>query len=111
MSEQSPPPVIKGMSAQTPEGDVTGGVIPYKNLPALFGYYLGVFSLIPCLGLPLGIAAIICGIIGHSKASKQPHLHGTAHAWVAIILGSMTTLLWIGSIVWMFLWMANPSKF
>ncbi|TWT38420.1 hypothetical protein Enr8_01120 [Blastopirellula retiformator] len=25
----------------TPEGDATGGIIPYKNLPALIGYYLG----------------------------------------------------------------------
>ena len=29
------------------EGDATGGVIPYKNVPALVAYYLGVFSLIP----------------------------------------------------------------
>lgn len=30
------------------EGDSTGGVIPYKNMPALIAYYCGVFSILPC---------------------------------------------------------------
>jgi hypothetical protein len=71
-------------------------VVPYKNAPALIGYYLGVFSLIPCLGLPLGIAAIPLGIVGLKKRKQHPEIHGAAHAWVAIILGSITTLLWGG---------------
>ena len=37
----SPPPA--------PQGDATRGVIPYKNVPALIGYYCGVFAIIPCL--------------------------------------------------------------
>ena len=30
-------------------------VVPYKNPKALIAYYCAIFSLIPCLGLPLGI--------------------------------------------------------
>ena len=41
--EHSPP----SLSAENREaGDATGGVIPYKNLPALLAYYLGMFSLV-----------------------------------------------------------------
>ena len=36
------------------EGDSTGGIIPYKNGPALAAYYCGVFAVIPCF--PIGLA-------------------------------------------------------
>ena len=35
-------------------------MIPYKNVPALIAYYLGIFSFIPLFGL----AAFILGIMG-----------------------------------------------
>jgi hypothetical protein len=69
-------------------------VIPYKNPPALIGYYLGVFSLIPCVGFLLGIPALILGIIGLKKANAAPGSKGKAHAWTAISLGSIAILLW-----------------
>ena len=81
------------------EGDATGGLIPYKNSPALIGYYLAVFSLIPCLGMPLGIAAVVCGVLGLKKRRENPAVKGTAHAWVGIVLGGLTTLVWGGSII------------
>ena len=40
---------------QTAQQDVVSTMIPYHNVPALVAYYLGIFSLIPCLGLPMGI--------------------------------------------------------
>ena len=75
-----------------PEGDATGGVIPYKNVPALVSYYLGVFSLIPCLALLLGPAAFICGIVGLRRYKAHPQVKGVAHSWVGIVLGSLTFL-------------------
>jgi hypothetical protein len=69
------------------EGDVTGGVIPYKNGRALASYYCGVFSLIPCVGMVLGPIAIILGFLGFSYANKHPKASGKAHAVVGIILG------------------------
>jgi len=77
----------------SPEPPVSG-LIPYKNPPALIGYYLGVFAMIPCIGLVFGIPALICGIIGLKKAKQSPVSKGKGHAWTAIILGSLAILLW-----------------
>ena len=82
-----------------PRGDSTGGIIPYKNAPALIAYYLAVFSLIPCFGLPLGIAAIVLGIMGLKHRKANPEVSGTAHAWIGIVLGALSTLLWSGVIL------------
>ena len=69
------------------ESDATGGVIPYKNKCALIGYYMGIASLIPCIGPFFGIAAAILGIIGLINKSKNPAIRGSVHAIVAIVLG------------------------
>ena len=79
-----PPPPIP----QT--GDATGGLIPYKNPPALVGYYLGIFGLIPAIGILLAIPAFILGILGLKKRKQNPVLKGAAHAWIAIILGAIS---------------------
>lgn len=81
-----------------PAPDAVASIIPYKNGAALTAYYLAVFSLVPCLGLVVGIPAIILGIIGLKKYRQNPAVKGTAHAWIGIILGSITTLLWLGGI-------------
>jgi hypothetical protein len=66
-----------------------GGLIPYKNAQALWAYYLGIFSLIPFLGIPLAVAAIVLGIRGLLLANKHPESKGRVHAWVGIILGGI----------------------
>jgi len=76
------------------EGDGTGGIIPYKNPAALMAYYLGLFSLFPLLGLPLGIAALALGIAGLRRRRERPVIKGSVHAWIGIVLGGITTLLW-----------------
>ena len=82
-----------------PEGDATGGIIPYKNPAALAGYYCAVFSLIPFLGLPLGMAAFVLGIFGLKKRKDNPETSGLLHSLVALIGGGFTTLLWGGLVV------------
>lgn len=69
-----------------------GGLIPVKNSSALIGYYLGVFSLIPVLGIPLGIAAVILGTKGLKFAKLHPDAKGVGHAWTAIILGGLSAV-------------------
>jgi hypothetical protein len=44
--------------------DAVSTIIPYKNPSALLAYYLGVFSLIPCVGLVLGPGAFVLGFVG-----------------------------------------------
>lgn len=82
------PPPPPPPPTQTP-GDATGGLIPYKNVPALAAYYLAIFSLIPLIGMVLGLAALVLGIVGLKKAARQPEVKGKVHAWVGIIVGGL----------------------
>ena len=85
------PPLIPG---QTPDDDAPlSGLIPYKNPPALIGYYLGIFSCFPVIGIILGPAAIILGIKGLRQRKRDPKKKGSAHAWIAIITGIIGTLI------------------
>lgn len=82
------------MPTSPSEGDATGGVIPYKNVPALLAYYLGLFSLLPCLGLFLAIPAFVLGIMGLRKRKQNPAVKGSVHAWIGIVMGGLMTLVW-----------------
>jgi len=85
----APPPAPAPASAQG-EGGVST-VIPYKNVPALIAYYVGVFCIIcpPLLCFP----AIILGVIGLRRVKENPEVKGTAHAWIGILSGSFFLLL------------------
>ena len=85
-------PMPKGTTSSGEE--VIATVVPFRNMPALIGYYLAVFSLLPCIGLPLGIAAVICGVLGLRKQREQPTAKGSVHAWVGILLGGLAALVW-----------------
>ena len=74
-------------------------LIPYKNRSALIAYYLGVFSLIPVLGIPLGIAGVILGVRGFQHATQHPEAKGKAHAVVGVVAGGICALLWTGLLI------------
>ena len=67
-------------------------LIPYKNPMGLMAYYAGVFALIPCVGLVLGPAAFILGILGIRYANKYPTAGGKGHAIAGIVLGALVIL-------------------
>ncbi|MGE4490197.1 MAG: hypothetical protein AB7E95_11710 [Kiritimatiellales bacterium] len=71
------------------DDNTLGGLIPYKNVCALWSYYLGVFSLLPLLGIAPGIAAVILGCRGITCSRRHPELRGRVHAWVGLVLGSL----------------------
>ena len=77
--------------------------IPSRNGPALTSYYLGIFSLLPCLGLPMGVAAVYFGLQGLTRERQNPEVRGGAHAWVGLICGALfglfNLLLVVGVIV------------
>lgn len=79
-------------SAPKGNNDAVSGLIPYKNPPALIAYYLGQFSLLPCF--PIGLVALVLGIIGLRKVKAQPEARGTVHAWIGILVGGFFGLLW-----------------
>jgi hypothetical protein len=64
-----------------------GGLIPYKNVKAMVAYYLGMFAILPGIGIPMGIAALILGVQGLKFAGLHPEARGKVHAWIGIILG------------------------
>ena len=84
---------------QDSASEAVSTIIPYKNARALLAYYLGVFSLIPCLGLLRGPAALVLGILGLRYVKTNPTAKGTGHAIAGIIMGVLTTLANWGSIV------------
>lgn len=84
-----------GIGAPPPD---YSGVIPYRNAPALIGYYLAVFSLIPLVGAVLGMAAVILGAIGLRQRARNPQIKGMAHALIALVGGGIMTLVW-GAVV------------
>jgi len=90
-----------------PTGYATGGVIPYKNPAALMAYYCGVFSLVPCMGILVGIPGIVLGVIGLRNRKATPVIRGGVHAWIGIVLGSVTTLLWGSMILFMIIGMLS----
>ena len=63
-----------------------------RNGPALASYYLGVFSLIPAVGIVTGILAIVFGAKGLRLVREHPEARGGAHAWVGIVLGAVFAL-------------------
>lgn len=77
------------------ESDGTlGGLIPTKNPKSLWSYYMGIFSIIPFIGIPLGIAALVLGVQALGHSNKNPESKGKVHAWVGIICGGLFALLY-----------------
>jgi hypothetical protein len=88
-------------AAPDQEGDSTGGVIPYKNPPALIAYYCGIFSMLACIPFffPLPIVAFVLGIKGLKKSKAEPHVKGQVHAWIGIVCGAIFGLIGIGTTI------------
>ena len=72
-----------------------GGLIPYKNAPALASYYTGLFSIlpIPVVGLGLSVAALVCGVMGLKKSRNMPESKGKVHCYVGLTLGTIGLLM------------------
>jgi hypothetical protein len=101
---QAPPTVAS--TTTTSADDPMSGIIPYKNPAALTAYYLGLFSLLPLVGLLLAIPAFILGIVGFRKRLKNPKCKGAVHAWIGIVMGGLFTLIWGGLAILMVVGMA-----
>ena len=102
-TESKPTPPVRGEQ----EGDATGGLIPYKNGPALLAYYCGLFSLLPCIGILLSIPALVLGIWGLRNRARNPAVKGSVHAWIGIVMGGLMTLIWGAMIVLMIIGAVN----
>ena len=78
-------------AGHAPQGNTTGGLIPYKNTPGLVGYYMSCLGLlimcIPILGVIYSIIVMVLGIKGLNKAKAHPEVKGKVHCWIAIVGG------------------------
>jgi len=83
----TPPPLPSGSSEPSSAAEY---IIPFRNGRALIAYYLGVFSLIPVIGVPIALAAITLGILGLKFARANARSKGRVHAWIGILLGSLS---------------------
>ncbi len=54
---------------------------------------MGIVSLLPVLGFFFGIAAVMLGVRGLRKRRAEPHVKGSIHAWIGIVLGSLSLLV------------------
>ncbi|MCS7209189.1 MAG: hypothetical protein NZ874_06420 [Fimbriimonadales bacterium] len=84
---------VSGQSSTTEHPGAFSKIVPTRNPAALAGYYLGVFSLIPCLGVLLAPFAVGFGIVGLRNARDLPQQIGRVHAIVALVLGGISLLL------------------
>jgi hypothetical protein len=73
--------------------DAVETLIPYRNPKGLVAYYLGVFSVICGLGLLLGPAALVLGIMGLRHSQRYPRAGGAGHAITGIVLGALSSLV------------------
>jgi len=76
-----------------------GGLIPYKNPAALLAYYLGVFSLIPCLGIFFGLFGLKFGLKGLRFSKENPNAGGRLHAYVGIFVGGFFGVLYLAATI------------
>lgn len=105
MNEDRPRPISTSSARRPAPPDLApdddgclATLIPYRNTPALIGYYLAVFGLVPFLGLPLALAAIPLGIAGIRRYRRDPRVKGLVHAWFALLVGLLASALWLGLI-------------
>jgi hypothetical protein len=94
----APPTAPTGAAAAPPTDDFFSTMVPTRNAYALVGYYLAVAGLIPCLGLPFSIAAIVCGIVGYKKWREDSSARGKTHAIIAILGGLLVPIAY--SVLW-----------
>lgn len=90
------PPVRPVHTAHPQPGGGLSTLIPYRNVPALTGYYVSIASLIPGFGLILGPAAIVLGCLGLRLARRDPNAKGSVHAIIAIVLGLLGCVISYG---------------
>src|SRR5262245_26110222 len=56
---------------------------------AIAAGYLALFSILPFIGLPFGLGAVITGVLAVRSIRLHPKLTGLGRAWFGIIMGGL----------------------
>jgi len=96
------PPTMNAPTAAK-SGNGLNAMIPYKNIRALAAYYFAIFSIIPILGMPLGLTGFVLGVLGLRYRTKNPAAGGQIHAWIGIVLGGLCGFGYLALIILLFI--------
>ena len=66
---------------------------------AIASGYLGLIGIMPMIGLPFSIGAVITGFVALNTIKKNPELSGAGRAWFGIICGILATLVSLFGVV------------
>lgn len=97
ISQQQPSPAPQPVQ----ESDAFQMMIPTKNSSALISYYMGIAGLLPFIGIPFSIAAIVLGALGLKKYAINPTPGAKVHAIIGFVLGIVEMLVFIAFLVLM----------
>lgn len=64
-------------------------VAPIANWQARYAWASASWGLLPVVGLPLGIAAVVLGLFGWRRVRRRPDDLGVRHAIGGIIVGTL----------------------
>ncbi len=62
-----------------------------RPVSAIAAGYLGLFAILPMIGLPFAILAVVFGVVALKKIRLDPSLSGKGRAWFGIIVGGLMT--------------------
>lgn len=71
-------------ASQSAVPDIMNQIVPARNKFALNSYYLGVVGMIPLIGIPFGITAIVFSKKGKIYANQNPGVGGEAHCRIGV---------------------------
>lgn len=71
------------------KSDVPPSIFPTDNPRARTAYICTLLGLIPVLGLPMGLAAVVYGRMGYRAAKTREDRNGLGHSLVSMVVGGL----------------------
>ena len=87
-----PTPRLRRPRPGRDDGETFGQFVPRENPAAYYAYRVAVAGLAPVLGIALGPAAILLGVVGLARVRRRPEVEGANFAAGGIALGALDTL-------------------
>jgi len=73
-----------------PEVPIFADSAPRKNPAARWAYRLAILSILPVVAVPLGAAAVVCGVVALARYRSNPKVQGFPQGMAAVLIGAVT---------------------